>query len=154
MGGEQRGVEETEQHAQRTYYNHVNTAVEHQRQAYGTGYQRGDDYPHQHPPCVYPPHCTGARRTEAAVVVLSALEIEIVINEIRVNLHDESERHAEQRRDKAETGSPHFRIRQRQTNHHGDGRSAQGLGARGKHPRTKGILPNIICIKSHFILQK
>ena len=111
----------------------------HQGQTDSTAECRGDEQSLAHGTFRHPPHRTGTLWAKSRCrIVVATLEIEIVVDEIGINLHDK-------RKEKAQhTRQPRYRpamisYRQCRTNHHRHSSSRQCLGACGQQPGTKGI---------------
>ena len=87
-------VEEAEQHADRADRQHFPTAEENQRKADDAGQKSRDSDCPLHRPSRHPTLRTSAFRTQSLFVVGTFPKIEIIVDEIRVDLHHESKQKA------------------------------------------------------------
>ena len=148
--GEVGGIEEAEDHTQRSDGHHRPTAEEDEREPYGASQQRGEANGEAHGAGRHPPLCTSPLGAQSLLVVGAFLEIEIVVHEVGVNLHDEGKEQAEdgcRPRDVARgVGNG-----KRGSNHHGNGRPRERLGACGKKPSARRVL--LFNVHSSFFLK-
>lgn len=141
------GIQEAEHHTGDTHQNHLQSTIEHQRQAHQTSDTRGQRDGMFHRLRTHPPLRTGSLRPQSRLAVIRTLRIvKEVVDKVGIYLHDESEEHAQHRR------RPRKRVAliclsvnpgERQPYHHWHGGTRQRLRTGSQHPGLQRILFDI-----------
>ena len=138
------GVKEAENDTERPHEHHRQTAIAHERQAHETGKSSGDDNGPLHAADADPSLGTGPLRAKARGTVVGAFdEVDIVVHQVGINLHDEGKQHTQHGGKPAERTARGIDPCQRQAYHDGYGGAGERLRTSGKHPCMERIFLNV-----------
>ena len=140
------GTDETDQ----CHPHHAPSAIEGKRQPRGKGKDKINDDAFFHLPGRYPSLCAGPARSETVLPVVALFKVTDVIDEIGGYLHEDGEKHAQQRGNGTEMPRP---CGQSAAHRHRSQRRRQRLRTACQHPCIQRILANVIfhhiCSRGH-----
>ncbi len=140
LGGKKRGVEKGEHHTQGAHPHQVPAPVSDERQAHHAGRNRCDGQCPAHGRQRDPSLGTRPFGSQAGLaIVVSTHEVEVIVDQIGVDLHQPSEQQAQEGWHNLKLPPPYRLEGQCKPDDDGHGSSRQSLGPRGKQPSLHAV---------------